>query len=122
MAFADPQSVTLDAANSLPRTGQDISSGSFTKNDQTVSLSIRHSKPSKAGVVTSSVQLTQYKVVADPLLTGTNLRLQGVVTLSLRRPKSGFTVAECVQLLTGLSTWGTASTNANFTKFVGLES
>jgi hypothetical protein len=37
-------------------------------------------------------------------------------------PVNGFTTAEQVQIITGLTTWLTASTNANATKMVGGES
>lgn len=122
MAFSDPQSVTIGTAQSLPRIGSDFSSGIFQKDDGTVTLTIRHSKPSKANRVRSSVDVVFTKIVADPLVTGTNLRLSSTTRVTLDRPRNGFTIAELVSTLSGLSTWLTASTNANATKFVGMES
>lgn len=43
MAFADPQTLTINAvANTLPRTSSGTNSGVFTKDDGTVKLSIQH--------------------------------------------------------------------------------
>nr|QDH91217.1 MAG: hypothetical protein H1RhizoLitter1330_000002 [Leviviridae sp.] len=118
--FTDPQSVTISGANSLPRTGISNSTGAFTKDDGTVALSVAHSK-SKANRNRSTVRVDFSKIAADPLITGTNLRLSASAYIVLDRPINGFTIAEQVQLLTGLTTWLTASTNANATKFSGGE-
>lgn len=121
MAYSDPQSVTIGSALSLPRTGQGVGAGIFTKDDGLVRLSVAHLK-TKARRFRRSVRIDFSKVAADPLITGTNLRLSAAVTLILDVPENGFTVAECVQLITGLTTWITASTNANGTKLAGGES
>lgn len=43
MAFADPQSVTINAvAQSLARTASGVNTGSFTKDDGNVALSVQH--------------------------------------------------------------------------------
>ncbi|DAD52239.1 TPA_asm: coat protein [ssRNA phage Esthiorhiza.1_4] len=118
--FSDPQSVTIGSANSLPRTGISNNSGSFTKDDGTVALTVAHSK-SKANRFRSTARVDFSKIVADPLVTGTNLRLSSSVYIVIDRPINGFTVAEQVQLITGLTTWLTASTNANATKLSGAE-
>ncbi|DAD50054.1 coat protein [ssRNA phage Zoerhiza.4_5] len=118
--FADPQSVTIGSAQSLARTGISGNTGSFTKDDGTVALSIAHSK-SKANRVRSTARVDFSKVAADPLVTGTNLRLSASAYIVIDKPLNGFTVAEVVQLVTGLTTWLTASTNANATKLGGGE-
>jgi len=118
--FSDPQSVTIGSALSLPRTGISGNAGSFTKDDGTAALSIAHSQ-SKRGRVRSTARVDFSKIVADPLVTGTNLRLSASVYIVLDKPVNGFTVAEQVQLITGLTTWLTASTNAAATKVAGGE-
>lgn len=118
--YSDPQSVTIGTAQSLARTGISGNSGSFTKDDGTVALTVSHSK-SKANRVRSTARIDFSKIVADPLVTGTNLRLSSSVYIVLDKPVNGFTVAEQVQLITGLTTWLTASTNANATKLGGGE-
>jgi hypothetical protein len=119
MAFSDPQSVTIGSAQSLPRTGSGQTSGVFTKDDGTVKLEVSHSLGKRNRRI---ARVTQTKIVADPLITGTNLRLSSSVYIVVDVPPSGFTVAEQVQIITGLTTWLTASTNANATKLVGGES
>lgn len=118
--FSDPQSVTIGSAQSLARTGISNNSGTFQKDDGTVSLSIANSK-SKSNRIRSTARVDFSKVIADPLVTGTNLRLSSSVYIVLDVPVNGFTVAEKVQLITGLTTWLTASTNANATKLSGGE-
>jgi hypothetical protein len=119
MAFSDPQSVTIGTAQSLPRTGQGIGTGQFTKDDQTVSLVVSHAVGRRTR---RTVRVNLAKVVPDPIVTGTNLKVSGSVYIVLDVPPNGFSPAEQVQLITGLTTWLTASTNANATKFVGGES
>jgi hypothetical protein len=118
--FTDPQSVTIGSAQSLARTGISGNTGTFQKDDQTVALGIAHSK-SKANRLRSTARVDYSKIVADPLVTGTNLRLSASVYIVIDRPINGFTIAEQVQLITGLTTWLTASTNANATKLSGSE-
>lgn len=119
MAYADPQSVTIGSALSLARTGQGIDSGTFTKDDGTAQLLISHSNGRRRR---HTARVNFSKVVADPLVTGTNLRVSASAYIVLDVPINGFTVAEQVQIITGLTTWLTASTNANATKLVGGES
>jgi hypothetical protein len=118
--YTDPQSVTIGTAQSLARTGISGNAGSFTKDDGTVTLSIAHSK-SKRNRVRSTARVDFSKIVADPLVTGTNLRLSASVYIVLDKPLNGFSVAEQVQLITGLTTWLTATSNANATRLGGGE-
>lgn len=119
MAYADPQSVTIGSALSLPRTGSGIGTGTFTKDDGTAQLVVSHQVGKR---IRRTARINYSKIVADPLVTGTNLRLSASVYVVLDVPINGFTVAEQVQIITGLTTWLTASTNANATKLVGGES
>nr|QDH89484.1 MAG: hypothetical protein H4Bulk461134_000002 [Leviviridae sp.] len=119
MAYADPQSVTIGTAQSLARTGSAIDAGTFSKDDGTVQLTISHSRGKR---IRRTARINYSKVAADPLITGTNLRLSSSVYVVIDVPVNGFTVAEQVQIITGLTTWLTASTNANATKLVGGES
>lgn len=119
MAYSDPQSVTIGSAISLPRTGQAINSGVFTAADGTTVLTVSHQQGKR---VRRTARVKYDKIVADPIVTGTNLRVSAGVYIVLDVPPNGFTTAEQVQLITALTTWLTASTNANATKLVGGES
>lgn len=118
MAYADPQSVTIGSALSLPRTGSGVNTGTFTKDDGTAQLTVSHQYGKR---IRRTARVNYSKIVADPLITGTNLRLSSSVYVVLDVPVNGFTVAEQVQIITGLTTWLTASTNANATKLAGGE-
>ncbi len=119
MAYSDPQSVTIGTAQSLPRTGQAIDTGVFTKDDGNVELRVSHSRGKRTR---RTARINFSKTVADPIVTGTNLRVSASAYIVLDVPVNGFTPAEQVQIITGLTTWLTASTNANATKLVGGES
>jgi len=119
MAFSDPQSVTIGSAISLPRTGQSIDSGAFTAAEGTTALTISHQRGKR---VRRTARIRYDKIVADPIVTGTNLRVSAGVYIVLDVPVNGFTTVEQVQIITSLTTWLTASTNANATKLVGGES
>lgn len=120
MAFSDPQSVTIGTAQSLPRTGQGINNGLFRKDDGNVELSVSHQYGKSRYRRTARVNFA--KVAPDPLVSSTNIRFSASAYIVLDIPVTGFTVAEQVQLITGLTTWLTASTNANATKLAGGES
>lgn len=120
MAYSDPQSVTNGSAISLPRTGQGMDTGTFTSSDSTSKLTVTHRKAGRT--FQRRVRYDFSKIVADPLATGTNLRISAMANLSINVPENGFTVAEQVQLITAITTWLTATSNANATKLVGGES
>jgi len=118
--YADPQSVTINAvAQSLPATSRGINTSTYTKDDQTVRLIVSHTYGSKRN--RRLVRLEQNKVAADPLISAQNIRYNQAFYMVMDEPITGFSVAERVYLAAALCGWGTASTNANFTKFMGGE-
>lgn len=119
MAFSDPQSVTIGSAISLPRTGQGIDTGAFTSADGTTAVLVSHAKGRR---YRRTARVNFAKIVADPIVTGTNLRVSASCYIVLDVPPNGFSTAEQIQLITGLTTWLTAASNANATKLVGGES
>jgi len=119
MAFADPQSVTVGSAQSLPRTGQALNSGEFTSGDTAFKLSVSDQYGTRTR---RQFRLDQNKIVTDPLFSTQNKRVSASVYLVCDHPKDGFTAAELKDLCTGLMTNLTASTNANLVKFLGGES
>lgn len=121
MAFADPQSVTINAvAQTLPRVGQGVSSGSFRKDDGNVQLDVSH-QSTKGGRTRSLVKLTHRKIAADPLTTAVNLQYSMSVNLTVDRPDIGYTVAEAKQIVDALTAYLTASSGAKVTQLLGLE-
>jgi hypothetical protein len=119
MAFSDPQSVTVTgSASSLARTGSAIGSGSFSSNDGTVSLAVSSAYGKR---VRRTARINLSKIAADPLVSANNIKYSASAFIVVDAPITGFTVAELTTLIHGLSTWLTASSDANAIKLLGGE-
>ena len=118
MAYSDPQTVTVGTAATLPRVGSGIGTGSFSKDDGTIQLSVSHQNGKR---IRRQARVSLSKISADPLLTNVNVRLSASVYIVVDVPNQGFTLTEQTQLITGLTTWLTAGTNANAIKLLGGE-
>lgn len=119
MAYADPQSVTVNAvAQSLARTGSANGSGEFTKDDQTYKLVIQHSKKTRTRHV---ARLEFRKIAADPLVSANNVEYTGAVTLTVDAPNVGYSNTELKDIVIGLADWLKAGTNAATIKLIAFE-
>lgn len=119
MAFADPQSVTINAiANTLPRTGSGVASGTFSKDDGNVKLSVSHTYGKRTR---RTIRLDHAKVAADPLVSAQNIRYSMSCYLVCDIPITGYTVAEAKQIVDGLTAYLTASSGARVTQLLGGE-
>lgn len=119
MAFADPQSVTINAvANSLPRTSSGVNSGVFTKDDGNVKLSVSHQYGKR---VRRTIRLDHAKIAADPLISDRNIRHSMSTYIVVDVPITGYTVAEAKQIVDGLTAYLTASSGAKVTQLLGGE-
>jgi len=119
MAFADPQSVTINgSATSLPRVSSGDGKGTFRKDDTTVEMTVSHQYGKRNR---SAIRLTQNKVVTDPLVSTVNVPVSTSVTLVVDTPTMGFTLAEKGYLVAALCSFLTASSNAKTTQFLGGE-
>jgi hypothetical protein len=119
MAFADPQSVTINAvAQTLARTSSDHNAGTFKKDDGLVGMNISHSygKPTRR-----LIRLDHAKIAADPLLAGVNAKFSMSVQLVVDAPTVGYTVAEAKQIVDALTGYLTASSGAKVTQLLGGE-
>lgn len=120
MAFADPQTVTINAVpNTLPRTSSGVNSGIFTKDDGTVRLMISHS-PGKR--VQDVIRIEFQKLAPNPLISAQNIIFQMSATLRVDSPLTGFTVAEKKQIVEGFMALLTATSGAKLTQLLGGES
>jgi len=119
MAFADPQSVTINSvANSLPRTSSGPNTGSFTKDDGAVKLTVSHSYGKR---VRRTVRLDHTKIAADPLQPSTNARYSMSTYVVVDAPVTGYTNAEIKQIVDALTGYLTASSGARVTQLLGGE-
>lgn len=120
MAFADPQSVTINAvAQSLPRTGISESVGTFRKEDGTVTLKISQGGNTKRN--RQAVRLDFEKVAPDPLMPAINTAYSMSVTLVVDTPVVGFTNTEEKYVVDALTAYLTASSGARVTQLLGGE-
>lgn len=120
MAFADPQSVTINAvANSLPRTGFPVNGGIFTKDDGNVKLSVAHSNGAKR--TRRTCRLDFRKIAADPLVSAQNILYSMSAYLVVDIPVTGFTVTEQKQIVDALTAYLTATSGARVTQLLGGE-
>jgi hypothetical protein len=120
MAFADPQSVTINAvAQTLPRISSGVNSGVFQKDDATVKLTVSHNVAK--GRARRMLRLDHSKIASDPLMAGVNVRQTGAVWLATDFPEVGYTVAEAKQIIDALTAYLTASSGARATQLLGGE-
>lgn len=119
MAFADPQSVTINAvANSLPRVSSGINAGSFMKDDGNVKLEVSHQYGKRTR---RAIKLTHRKIAADPLISAQSVQYSMSTTLVIDTPVTGYTVAEAKQIVDALTAYLTASSGAKVTQLLGGE-
>lgn len=117
MAFADPQSITVNAvAQSLPRIQSVSGTGAYQKDDGSYALTIAHTSGKRNR---RQVRLDFSKVAADPYATAVNNKYTGSVYLVIDHPPAGgWTNAEIKDIVLGLTGW---LTSANILKVMGSE-
>jgi hypothetical protein len=119
VAFADPQSITVNAvAQSLARTGTGLGTGTFRTNDGNFSLEVAH-RTGRRGQHT--IAFKQRKIAADPLASANNVEYTMTARVTFDVPLVGYTVAEQKLLWDGFVTWLTASSGAKVTQLLGGE-
>lgn len=118
--FSDPQSVTINAVSqSLPRVSVGDHVASYTKDDETVTMTITHISSGK-GQVRRAVRLDVNKIAADPFVPSTSRKVNQSMSFSLFEPKDGaYSNAELLANAKALVGW---LTDANLTKLIAGES
>jgi hypothetical protein len=118
--FSDPQSVTINTvANSLPRVSVGDRTATYTKDDETVSLSVAHTS-TKSGRTRRQVRLDITKVAADPFVANQSRQVSCSAYLVIDEPtESVFSNTELLNNVKGLTGW---LTDANVTKVIAGES
>jgi len=120
MAFADPQSVTINAvAQSLPRVSSENHASVYQKDDGLVKLSISHNEGKRNR---RTIRLQHTKVAADPFTTGVSQMYSLSTYIVVDAPAYGYTIAEQKQIVDALTAYLTASSGARTTQLLGGES
>lgn len=119
MAFADPQSVTINAvAASLPRVSSGVNAGVFQSSDGTEKLSTGHTYGKRTRHI---ARLDLQKYAADPLVSAQNVLRSMSAYIVIDVPQQGYTVADQQLNVAGLTKWLTDSSGANVLKLLGGE-
>jgi hypothetical protein len=120
MAFADPQSVTVNAeAQSLARTSSGNGTGQFCKNDGAYKLDVSHQYGKNR--TRRMIKLTSSKITTDPFNDAQNIAVSMSAYVVVDIPTSGFSVAEAKYVVDGLVDYLDASTGAKVTQLLGGE-
>lgn len=114
--FADPQTLN---AQTLPRTGMDLTSGKFRLADGTHELAISHQYAKRSRHM---ARYNHAKVASDPFTSGQSLRYSASVYLVVDAPKDGYTATELKALVDAFLANLQATTGANITKLIAGES
>lgn len=120
MAFADPQSITINAvALTLARVAQDPT-GTFVTSDALVKESIGQSvTPNKRS--RRLIRLDHSKVAANPFDSTLNAKYNMAVYVVVDVPDVGYTVTEQKQVTDGFMAYLTASSGAKMLQLLGGE-
>jgi len=120
MAFADPQSVTIDSdVVSLPRISTGENRSVYRNEDASIEMSVSHTYGKRNR---RALRFTLNKVAIDPLIPSTNVPYSMSVTLVVDAPIVGFSVDEQEVYVAAIAGYLAASSGANATKFLGGQS
>lgn len=119
MAFADPQSVTINAvAVALPRVSTSGTSSSYQNDNGLVRMTVAHSGTKR---FRRTIRLDHSKVAPDPLISAQNIKYGMSAYLVVDVPPTGYTNAEQKQIVDALVAYLTATTGARVTQLLGSE-
>lgn len=119
MAFADPQSVTINAvATSLPRVSTGVNQSKYVSNDGLVEMTVSHAYGRRNRRL---IRIDHSKTAPDPLISSQNIKHSMSAHLVVDVPTTGYTVTEAKQIVDALTGYLTASSGAQVTKLLGGE-
>lgn len=118
MSFADPQSVTIGSAISLPRTSSGANVGAFTSADGSTRLSVSHAYGKR---IRRTARVDYKKLVTDPLISTNSISVSMSAYVVFDVPLLGLSASDQLAVATGLTGWLSASSNAATTKLLGGE-
>lgn len=118
MSFSDPQSVTVAGTTySLPRIVTLPTASTFQDATSVMKLDVSQQN----GKINRSLARVDLKKISTDPLTDIKLSLTASAYIVIQRPAVGFSATELKDLVVGLTTYLTASSNANLLKLVGGE-
>lgn len=120
MAFADPQSITVNAvAQTMPRVETAGNRSVYSKDDSSYKLTVSHQLGKRNR---RQIRLDAQKITADPLVASTNVKTNIAMYLVVDVPPNGtYTNAEVKLAVDGFLAYLTASSGAKITQLLGGE-
>jgi hypothetical protein len=118
MAFADPLSVTIGSAISLPRVSAGVNSGQFRSADGLIVLSTSHQYGKRPR---HFIRLDHNKIATDPIAAGQSIPVGMSSYLVVDVPLVGFTAANQLESSLGFLNFLTASSGAKLAQLLGGE-
>lgn len=119
MAYADPQTVTVNAVPiTLARSGSALNQGTFQSADTLYSMSVSHTYGRRSR---RALRFNISKISADPLVPSQNLRSSASIMLVVDQPVNGYTVAELKQAVDGFVAYLSGSSGARVSQLLGGE-
>lgn len=116
MAFADPQSITVNSvAQSLPRVASTATLSEYQKDDMSYKLTISRLVGKRRRYM---IRVDARKIAPDPLASANNLEYTLSTFIVMDVPKVGYTNAEAKDIAMGLTGW---ATSPNLLKVLGNE-
>lgn len=120
MAFADPQSIKIEATtSSLPRVETSGGESKYSNEDGTVSLKISTTNGRRRR---HTIRVDQTKITDDPYNDALNVTIGESVYLVIDRPIAGFTNAQSLAAVKGFVELLSGTEYAAVKKLLGNES
>lgn len=117
MAFADPQSITINAVPySLPRISAVDMKSLYATADDTLQMTISHQE--SKGRTRRMVRIDKRVIATDPLMATSSYQNLGVYIV-IDQPDFGYSITDIDNIVQGFKTWLSTS---NVTKVCGAES
>jgi len=119
MAFADPQSITINAvATSIPRVSTGVNGSTYQSGDGNTKLTVSSTYGKRTR---RSVRIDSTKIAPNPLIAAQNIAFSMSAYLVVDVPLTGFSVAEQNYIVQSLSLWLSATSGSNTLKVLGGE-
>jgi len=119
MAFADPQSITIDGvATSLPRVSSRENASDYRAGDDSVALLVSDQYGRRTR---RTFRIDHSKISADPFVPATNSKVSMSTYIVVDEPAVGYTNEEVLDIVVGMLGMLTASSNAALVKMLNGE-
>lgn len=121
MALADPQSMTIGTAQSLPKIASEKTSSEYVTADGKHRLIVSQLETKGRSPRYRTLVRVEDNIISTDPLSDLKSNEKAWINIVIDRPTAGFTEASLINLVTGPFAWLTASTNANLKSVLGRQ-